>query len=69
MNGVVPCQNYTFTIGSGSIDPGRPDTGNHTDDVHVIALPFLYTLYDQTFASVEAGSNGHLTFGTEQQQL
>ena len=61
----TPCGNYGFTVSSGSIVPGTVDTGNHTDDDStVIALPFPYSLYDQTFASVSVGSNGHLTFGT-----
>ena len=56
--------NYSFTVGSGSIVPGTVDTGNHTDDGSTtIALPFSYTLYDQTFTTVKVGSNGHLTFG------
>ena len=61
----TPCvADYTFTVSSGSIVPGTVDTGNHVDDGStVIALPFSYTLYDQTFNSVAVGSNGHLTFG------
>jgi hypothetical protein len=54
-----------FTVGSGSIVPGTVDTGNHVDDGGtVIALPFSYTLYDQTFNTADVGSNGHVTFGT-----
>ena len=60
----TPCVNYSFSVGSGSIVPGTVDTGNHTDDTStVIALPFSYNLYDQSFANVAVGSNGHLTFG------
>ena len=62
---VPDCLSYTFTTNSGAIVPGTVDTGNHTDDGStVIALPFLYQLYDQTFTNVAVGSNGHLTFGT-----
>ena len=58
------CLSYNYTIGSGSIVPGTVDSGNHVDDGStVIALPFSYMLYDQTFTSVAVGSNGHLTFG------
>jgi hypothetical protein len=61
----TPCANYNFTIGAGAIVPGTTDSGNHTDDGStVIALPFNYTFYDQTFSNVAVGSNGHLTFGT-----
>ncbi|HUS17063.1 MAG TPA: kelch repeat-containing protein, partial [Chloroflexia bacterium] len=57
--------NYTYTVSTGTIVPGTTDIGNHTDDgATFIALPFSYTLYDQAFAGVNAGSNGHLTFGT-----
>ena len=46
----TPCLNYAFSVGSGSIVPGTTDTGNHVDDgATVIALPFSYTLYDQSF--------------------
>ncbi|HUS17331.1 MAG TPA: hypothetical protein VM536_20230, partial [Chloroflexia bacterium] len=56
---------YVYTVSTGTIVPGVLDIGNHTDDGSTfIALPFAYTLYDQAFAGVKAGSNGHLTFGT-----
>ena len=56
--------NYSYTVGTGSIVPGTTDTGNHTDDgSSVIALPFPQQIYETTFSSVAAGSNGHLTFG------
>jgi len=59
-----PCVNYAFSIGSGSIVPGTDDTGNHTDDGStLIALPFTYNLYDNSFNTVSVGSNGHLAFG------
>ena len=59
-------QGYTFTMMSGCADfvPGTTDTTNHCDDcATLVALPFNYTLYDQSFNMVNVGSNGHLTFG------
>ena len=49
----------------GSIVPGTIDTGNHGDDqVTTVALPFSYTLYDQTFNAVNLSSNGNAQFTT-----
>src|SRR6185295_6370449 len=49
----------------GSIVPGTTDTGNHGDDTVVtIALPFSYTLYDQSFTSINLSSNGNAQFTT-----
>src|SRR5206468_118092 len=54
----TPCANYLYTVLSGSIVPGTADTGNHTDDGSTaIALPFFYTLYDQTFTTCLANSD------------
>jgi hypothetical protein len=51
--------------GQGSIVPGTVDTGNHCDDcITTIPLPFLFTLYDQTFTSVNLSSNGNAQFTT-----
>src|SRR5205823_11009900 len=48
-----PSNNYVITQIGGSIVPGTTDTGNHGDDTVVtIPLPFSYTLYDQTFTSI-----------------
>ena len=56
------CQ-YTFATGSDTIVPGTSDTGNHVDDGDtVVALPFSFSLYDQTFNSVNVNSNGRLDF-------
>src|SRR4029079_14256020 len=61
----TPCQNYSYTVSTGSIVPGTTDTGNHTDDNStLIGLPFTYRLSDTNFNNVRVGSNGHLTFGT-----
>jgi hypothetical protein len=49
----------------GSIVPGTTDTGNHGDDqVVTVALPFSYTLYDQSFTSINLSSNGNAQFTT-----
>src|SRR3954470_3323224 len=60
----VVCSNgdYAITQSTGaSIVPGTTDVGNHTDDGTTnIALPFAYSLYDQTFTSVNVSSNGNL---------
>jgi hypothetical protein len=49
----------------GNIVPGTTDSGNHGDDqVTNIALPFSYTLYDQTFNSINVSSNGNAQFTT-----
>jgi Kelch motif len=59
-----PCQYDIAQIG-GSIVPGDTDSGNHGDDtVTNVALPFSYTLYDQTFNSINVSSNGNAQFTT-----
>ena len=59
---VSPCQ-IGITQITGTIVPGTTDIGNHGDDtVTTIALPFPYTLYDQTFTSVNLSSNGNAQF-------
>ena len=58
-------QPYTIAQIGGSIVPGTTDIGNHGDDtVTTIALPFPYTLYDQTFTSINLSSNGNAQFTT-----
>ena len=62
----TPCtgQYITAEIG-GAIVPGTTDIGNHGDDtVTTVALPFPYTLYDQSFTSVNLSSNGNAQFTT-----
>ena len=45
--------------------PGTTDIGNHGDDtVTTVALPFPYTLYDQSFTSINLSSNGNAQFTT-----
>ncbi|HST03873.1 MAG TPA: S-layer homology domain-containing protein [Chloroflexia bacterium] len=56
---------YNYAVGSGTIVPGTTDTGNHCDDCSTsVTLPFPFTLYDQSFTSVNVGSNGWMAFGT-----
>src|SRR4029078_7934926 len=49
----TPCVgNYTVAQITDTIVPGTTDIGNHGDDtVTTIALPFPFTLYDQSFTS------------------
>src|SRR5262249_54455620 len=61
---VSPCQ-IAITQFSGTIVPGTTDIGNHGDDqMTTIVLPFPFTLYDQTFTSVNLSSNGNAQFVT-----
>jgi hypothetical protein len=62
----TPCvTGYTITQIGGSIVAGTTDIGNHGDDtVTTIALPFPYTLYDQTFTMVNLSSNGNAQLTT-----
>ena len=56
---------YTFALGGTTFVSAVTDIGNHCDNCGTaITLPFPVTLYDQTFTTATAGSNGHLTFGT-----
>ncbi|HKH20031.1 MAG TPA: hypothetical protein VKB53_03860, partial [Gammaproteobacteria bacterium] len=62
----TPCTGqYTVTEIGGSIVPGTTDIGNHGDDtVTTVALPFSFTLYDQSFTSINLSSNGNAQFVT-----
>src|SRR5882724_10158950 len=56
---------YVISQIGGSIVPGTTDSGNHGDDVVTsVPIPFSYTLYDQTYASVNVSSNGNAQFTT-----
>jgi hypothetical protein len=56
---------YTFTLKVVPFVSGVTDIGNHCDNCGtLITMPFPVTLYDQTFTSATAGSNGQLSFGT-----
>src|SRR5204862_2667797 len=60
------CCLYTLSPSSSAFVPGVTDIGNHTDDGDTpIALPFPVTVYDTTYTTASAGSNGHLTFGVD----
>jgi hypothetical protein len=55
--------NYAITEGTGSIVPGTLDTGNHCDEcATLVSLPFPFTLYDQTYNTVEVTANGTMNF-------
>ena len=62
----TPCIGvYVINQIGGSIVPGTTDIGNHGDDtVTTISLPFPYTLYDQSFTSINLSSNGNAQFTT-----
>ena len=65
VEGCPPSNHYDIAQIGGSIVPGTTDIGNHGDDeVTTIALPFPYTLYDQTFNSINLSSNGDAQFTT-----
>ena len=63
--GCPPQDHYNIAQIGGSIVPGTTDIGNHCDDcVTTIALPFAYSLYDQTYNAVTLSSNGNAQFTT-----
>jgi Bacterial Ig-like domain len=65
VEGCPPSDHYTISQITATIVPGTTDTGNHGDDTVVtIPLPFSYTLYDQTFTSINLSSNGNAQFVT-----
>src|SRR6184192_1378722 len=65
VQGCPPPDHYVITQIGGSIVPGTTDIGNHADDlVTTIALPFSYTVYDQTFNAINLSSNGNAQFTT-----
>jgi hypothetical protein len=61
----TPDTDVRVATGTNTIVPGTTDTGNHCDDCDTnIGLPFSFTLYEQTFDSVNVNSNGRLDFMT-----
>ena len=65
VEGCPPANHYDIAQIGGSIEPGSTDTGNHGDDqTTTIALPFSYSVYDQTFNSITVSSNGNAQFTT-----
>src|SRR6266508_981379 len=62
VEGCPPSQ-YVITEGADTIVPGDTDIGSHCDDCDtVVALPFPFQLYDQSYNSVNVSSNGRLDF-------
>jgi hypothetical protein len=58
-----PSDQYTIIQGTDTIVPGTTDSGNHCDNCDtLIALPFNFQLYGQTFNSANVSSNGRLEF-------
>jgi hypothetical protein len=58
-----PSDQYTIIPGTDTIVPGTTDSGNHCDNCDtLIALPFNFQLYGQTFNSANVSSNGRLEF-------
>ena len=65
VEGCPPQNHYDIAQIGGNIVAGTTDSGNHGDDVTTtIALPFSYSLYDQTFNSITVSSNGNAQFTT-----
>jgi hypothetical protein len=59
------CQDYSYSLGAGTMISGTYDIGNHCDIcATVITLPFTVDLYGQSFTTAQAGSKGYLAFGT-----
>src|SRR5262245_46565072 len=65
VQGCPPADHYIISQIGGSIVAGTTDIGNHGDDlVTTIPLPFSYTLYGNTFTSINLSSNGNAQFTT-----
>jgi hypothetical protein len=65
LNFSQPATNYQAVTATATLVAGTTDTGNHCDDCMTnVALPFAYTLYDQSFTMVNVGSNGTLQFNS-----
>ena len=63
----TPCPGDQYTIAEGTdpIVPGDTDVGSHCDDCDtLVALPFSFQLYGNTYNSVNVSSNGRLDFVT-----
>lgn len=73
----VVTANYVVTQTTGAIDPGSTlvigyncGGGAPGDDcIAPVTLPFLFTLYDSTFSSVNVSTNGNLQFSSNIQPL
>jgi hypothetical protein len=56
---------YMITTGTDTIVPGTTDIGSHCDDCMTsISLPFPFTLYGNSYDSVNLDSNGNAQFVT-----
>jgi hypothetical protein len=63
--GCPPQDHYDVEQIGDSIVPGTTDIGNHCDDcTTTIALPFAYSLYDQSYNSITLSSNGNAQLTT-----
>src|SRR5438094_4678942 len=59
-------QAYNYMVTTGSYLAGTTNAGVNCNDCSVsIAFPFSVKIYDNTFTSALAGSNGELAFGTD----
>ncbi len=59
-------QNYNFTVTTGPYLAGTTNAGVNCDDCSTpVPFPFPVKIYDTTFTSALAGSNGELAFGTD----
>jgi hypothetical protein len=65
VQGCPPADHYVISQIGGSIVPGTTDIGNHGDDVvTAVTIPFPFSLYDQTYTTVNVSSNGNAQFTT-----
>src|SRR5437762_2654307 len=59
-------QNYNYTVTTGAYLAGTTDAGVHCDDCSApVPFPFPVKIYDTTYMTALAGSNGELAFGTD----
>jgi hypothetical protein len=62
VEGCPPSQ-YVITPGTDALFPGTQNIGSDCDDCDTqVSLPFPFTLYDQTYNTVNVSSNGRLDF-------
>ena len=59
------CGCYTASVGSGSIDRGTTDIGNHSDStLTTISLPFTFFFYGTPYCTARVSPDGILQFGS-----
>ena len=57
---------YNYTVTTGSYLAGTTSLGINCDDCSLpVTFPFPVKIYDTTYTSAQAGSNGELGFGTD----